>query len=153
SLARRTGLSQEVLHELTQAKVSLVSEPTPTPQVAQPGELPAPETDQNPAPRRQHQGPAPLRPRQAPVRSLVSLTPARLAATLLLEQPQLLQQVEDPSLPDADGDPQLALLHKLVDFLQQRPQATFLSIVGHWGGKYGVASQQELVSMVANQFV
>ena len=163
SLAKRTGLSQDVLQELTQARVSLVSESPPTAQTPPRADVQAVNGEKEPqSPEWSHspavnaQGPlgAPRRPlQQTPTKRSVSLTPARMAATLLLEQPQLLQQVEDASLPEAADDAQMILLHKLVDFLQQRPQATFNSIIGHWGGKYGVASQQELVSLVANQFL
>lgn len=163
SLAKRTGLSQDVLQELMHAKASLLTEQQTAPATRPAPADHAPEEPCVPADEAPHYEPheppaghkadnsrpaLTLRPKGA-----VNLTPARMALTLLLDKPQLLQELDDISLPAADGDPQLDLLHKLVEFLQARPQSSFNAIVGHWGGKYGVASQQELVALVANQFL
>ncbi len=176
SLARRTGLDRNLLQELMQAKASLVADtPAPTAPATQPAppdsgtsnsaEQPPPLTDIHPyhaepltEDERFAQEPvtgSTKRPaiKPLPVKRNVNLTPARMATILLLDQPQLLQQLEDPSLPDAGDDPELQLLHRLVTFLHNRPQASFNAIIGHWGGKYGVEAQQELVALVANQFL
>ncbi len=166
SLAKRTGLSLDLLQELMHAKASLVPEAqTPTVEAAPNGMPEPPPLEQAYSPSSEppddHGYPgeayadtvsrAPAR--ITPIKRAVNLTPARMATILLLDQPGLLQQLEDPSLPDAGDDPQLDLLHRLVTFLKDRPQTTFNAIIGHWGGKYGVGAQQELVALVANQFL
>jgi DNA primase len=164
SLAKRTGLSLDVINELTQSSATLVSDDSQTPSPthvqgdapptgrqshAQAHAQPQPARDRTPA-----MPAAPARLVQAPPpKRAVTLSPARMAATLLLEQPQLLHELEDASLPDTENDAELTLLRELVNFLNSRPQASFNSIVGYWGGKYGIESQQSLVQLVANQFL
>jgi DNA primase len=164
SLAKRTGLSLDLLQDLMHARVSLVPELQP-PSVETPDGMPEPPPLEQafvpPEDLAGHERYAEpyadthSRPpvRTAPVKRAVNLTPARMATILLLDQPKLLQELDNTSLPDAGDDPQLALLHRLVTFLKDRPQATFNAIIGHWGGKYGVGAQQELVALVANQFL
>lgn len=165
SLAKRTGLSQDILQELMHAKASLVTEPQPTPKETTSGMPEPPPLEHAWIPQTSTAGderfaeeiytntatrPAVVAP---VVKRAVNLTPARMATLLLLDQPQLLQELDNITLPDAGDDPQLALLHKLVTFLTNRPQSTFNAIIGHWGGKYGIGAQQELVALVANQFL
>lgn len=149
SLARRTGLGRELLQELMGGSASLTAASAPPdPVPAEKSEL-APPPEAQP-PRLEHAPPPFAAP---PARRAVNLSPARMAATLLLEQPALFLQLEDPSLPQPNGDPELELLRHLIDYLRDRPKATFHGIVGHWGGKYGVTQQQALVALVANQFL
>ena len=44
-------------------------------------------------------------------------------------------------------------LQRLISYLQGRPQASFHSILGYWGGQYGLDEQKELTALVASQFL
>lgn len=165
SLAQRTGLSMDVLQELMQAPAKSLAPPEPTRTNA--NRAPAPELPAEP----QREAPPPMvdlefesapqppqypSSKRAPARSptvrRVRLNPARLAASLLLENPELAHHHPELRLPDS-SDPDLECLRRLVSFLQSRPQASFHTILGYWGGQFGLEAQKELTELVANQFL
>lgn len=174
NLAKRTGLSSHALMELTREKVQLAAaEPSPEPpanapepppdyrgpaHTTAPVELSAPPAhDPDPAQYEAEYGAlfqGALDDQQLQEfkrRSSVSLNPARAATLLLLDNPQLLQQLENPELLtafDTDSD-ELQRLFNLVAYLQKRPNANFSTLLGFWGGAYGIDSQQQLAKMLA----
>lgn len=166
NLAQRTGLSLDVLQELMQAPVKSLAPPESTqPNIqqaasttppAQPRrEPPAPITDLEfesaPQQPTQHRTSTRL-PTRLPAVRRVRLNPARLATSLLLESPELAHHHPELRLPDST-DPDLECLRRLVSFLQSRPQASFHTILGYWGGQFGLEAQKELTELVANQFL
>ena len=78
--------------------------------------------------------------------------PARLATSLLLEDPALLQELEDSSLPETE-DADIQRLSQLIAYIQSAPQASFHTILGYWFGRYGQDAQQALAKLVANRFL
>lgn len=154
SLAQRTGLSMDVLQELMQAPVKPLAPPEPSSAPAVPIEAPTQPRQQHilQAPPQLEQGTSsrPSARRAAPRR--VRLNPARIAASLLLENPELAHRHPELRLPDS-ADPDLECLRRLVNFLQSRPQASFHTILGYWGGQFGLEAQKELTELVANQFL
>lgn len=148
ALARRTGLSLDVVNELIKEKPTFnrePREPEPTPTA----------TEHAPAPTKPMRPPAPPPAQAMPTlnASRTRLSPCRLAITLLLESPELLTEPLNTELPDNPGDPDLQQLKVLLNFLRERPQSSFHSILGYWGGHYGLAAQSYLTDLVANQFL
>ncbi len=88
----------------------------------------------------------------AGLRTKARLSPARIATALLLEQPVLIEQVADIELPELN-EPDAACLKQLAEYLKPRPQASFHTILGYWGGRYGLEAQKQLAQLVANQFL
>lgn len=168
-LAQRTGLSLDVLMELMDGPATLVDAPPQksleekTPARTQPKER---EKRARPDEREKQERASPSdhvptayssRP-PVPFRSdtigRTRLSPARLALSILLESPQLLQQhAVNCDLPDPNGNSDLAQLKTLISILRERPNAGFHSILGYWGGVYGMEAQKQLTSLVANQFL
>lgn len=142
-LARRTGLSTDTLYELIDAPASLEPPPpannnnhslTPSTESA-PVRTPEPEQFKLP---------------EAARRTL--FTPIRIATSLLLEQPELIASDIDFTLPDDPDSADLQQLRQLIALLQSRRATSFHSILGYWGGQYGMEAQRQLTELVANQF-
>lgn len=148
ALARRTGLSLDVVNELIKEKPSFNREPPVLASGSEPAEPMPIRTEPARAP-----APPPAQRMPALSTSRTRLTPCRLAITLLLESPELLNEPLDTELPDNPVDPDLQQLKVLLNFLRERPQSSFHSILGYWGGHYGLAAQSYLTGLVANQFL
>ncbi|TVZ37693.1 DNA primase [Alteromonadaceae bacterium 2753L.S.0a.02] len=169
NLAKRTGLSSAALMELTREKSQLANLHTaPTPPEP---EEPAPEN----LPPAQHREPPSQQPSVAQLfeyeqtgsqfqggalpdeqtiqafrkRTSVTLNPVKAATLLLLDNPQLLQRVEQRLELQHSDDVELLRLLNLIDYLNKRPDASFSTLLGFWGGAYGIDSQQELAKMLA----
>lgn len=160
ALAKRTGLSLDILQELVGEPATLVETPNTNP--------PPADTEQPPTHTTEHHQPisggfrqdAPIRHPVAPEQrhtppniGRMRINPARLATTILLESPNLLSAELDIELPESSGDADLDQLRHLMAFLRNRPQTSFHSILGHWAGQYGMESQRRLTQLVANQFL
>jgi len=142
-LAQRTGLSLDVLLELIHEPATL-SEPKPA----------APEPMEAPV----RQPPPPISNRYAapaPQSNRTKLSPARLALSLLLEHPELLHHPEiNSELPgESDANGELTQLKTLIQLLRNRPNANFHSILGYWGGIYGMEAQKQLTGLMAHQLL
>ena len=138
NLARRTGLNLEILAEFTQIPEALSTLNRPDS-----------ETTPSAAPKRTHERQA-IHVRKPD--SKVTATPARKAMTLLLDNPETLQQLEQGlnlGRDDTRDIDELNLLD-LCDYLRKRPHANFNNIVGYWGGSKGVEAQEALAKLVAN---
>lgn len=152
ALAKRTGLSADVLQELIKEKPSF--NPPATPESSQ-AQQPAYYDEPAGAPAKVYSPPPPV-PVFVPAshtNSRTRLNPRKLATSLLLENPELLTADLNTELPDASDDADLNQLKILLEFLKDRPQSTFHSILGYWGGQYGLEAQKYLTSLVANQFL
>jgi DNA primase len=159
-LAQRTGLSLDVLMELIHEPVSLVeaplqnpslsNDPAPAIQVERAASRPLVEAPYIQAPR-QSQSTTPVRDNSGRIK----LSPARLALTLLLENPEFLHKNEiNCSLPEnTSTNSELTQLKTLINLLRDRPNASFHSILGYWGGVYGMEAQKQLTNLVANHFL
>ena len=167
NLAKRTGLSLEVLSEFTKVPDSLAEKATETPvQKAEDDHAPAYATDEPAAAFFESENPAPVQTqlRTAPVfqeavaankasqrsGTRQSLPPARRALILLLDQPALLQECEivldEHTCTENDID--TTNLRDLIDYLRKRPDATFNNIIGYWGGAKGIEAQQALAQLI-----
>lgn len=161
ALARRTGLSLDVLQELIHEPANLTAPPSPTPATHHAQQRNSDATATEPPPGAIEAPAPPAATRYTPpppARNLfqsgrVRLTQAKLATTILLENPELLTDTLNTELPDAPEDPDLNQLKQLLSFLRERPNTSFHSILGHWAGQYGVEAQKSLASLVANQFL
>lgn len=151
NLAKRTGLTRQVLNELQQEKVNIV-EPTPAPEAKVP-------TENRPHPMVAEPAPTAVPAHyDLPLHSLkpkafspsVDKNPAKIATILLLENPSLLEKLED--IPDLtqDANPDSARLGEIINYLRKRPDSNFNSILGFWGGAKGIKHQQELALLMAN---
>ncbi len=149
NLAKRTGLSSETLKELTQEEISLV-----------PAAIPTLQTTENPDTTPHVQQDTPLEhttsskypPRKK--ESRVTLTPVIAATSLVLEHPELLDNINtQPFIEQVDKDDpsDLQQLAELLSYLKKRPSANFNNILGYWGGKFGIEQQQKLAQLVASQ--
>ncbi len=148
-LARRTGLAMATLQELVNAPAHL-EPPSPSTTEQTPPEVAA--GSARPPQDRPSAQPPRMAPRQTGQQIL--LNPARTATTLLLEEPGLINSPSiDFALPDPMDDPDLQRLARLIQFLQGRTQTTFHSILGYWGGQFGLEAQKELTALVASQFL
>lgn len=155
-LAQRTGLSLDVLMELIHEPATLVDTP---PQSATPTD-PQPLIKEERTPSRT--APAALiqapRPQQSttPIRDTpgrIRLSPARWALTILLENPELLHKV-DCNLPeDTSANSELTQLKTLIGLLHDRPNTSFHSLLGYWGGVYGMEAQKQLTSLMASHLL
>ncbi len=145
-LARRTGLAVATLQELVNEPAQL--EPS-TPLAADETASRLPSSDPPPQPPTQTARPAVRQTGQQ-----ILLNPARTATTLLLEEPGLITSATiDFELPEHVDDPDLQRLVRLIQFLRERGQTTFHSILGYWGGQFGLEAQKELTALVASQFL
>lgn len=158
NLAKRTGLSSAALMELTHEKPQLPDAAPALPAVVDVEPPPVDVPEHSAATIYEHlegtrfQG-APLPDEQEKQafrkRTNVALNPVKAATLLLLDNPQLIQQVVLRPDADAAGNEELLRLQNLIDYLQNRPNATFSTLLGFWGGAYGIDSQQELARMLA----
>jgi DNA primase len=167
-LSRRTGLSQDILHELISEPVARLAPDMPSPETAPyqstisyqsprlSGQLNSAENyipvfgmdDQGSSP---HLGAAPLRPGVNSKRSFgIDINPIRLATALLLEHPKLAHQIDESDLPDS---PENLQLQQLLGYLKQRESPSIASIIGYWSGRFGLDAQKQLVALVANQLL
>lgn len=178
NLAKRTGLSLDLLLELTKEKVSLVAEPAkpeanqqPQPEPELPAHLGAniggnisantpPHIDESYAhipplePDYVARTAQTSAPKPAPVkRSSITLNPVRLCTILLLEYPKLVATLNNIPARAETEDEELTRLFDLIEYIQQRPNCSFNSILGYWGGRYGIEQQQALADLVANQLM
>jgi DNA primase len=166
-LAQRTGLSLDVLMELIHEPATLVETPSPTEYRLQVSNVhmeassthikaerlpPRPPETPRAAPPRQTQSSLPPR---AISTGRIMLSPARLALTILLENPEFLHREDvNCDLPeDITANSELTQLKTLIHLLRDRPSASFHSILGYWGGVYGMEAQNQLTSLVANHFL
>ena len=160
-LAQRTGLSLDVLMELIHEPATLVETPPPNE-----NRQPNPKTDKKdikaerlpPQPPEVPQAePSRPTPTSQPPRDSsgrIKLSTARLALTILLENPEFLHHHEiNCDLPEDSSNSEFTQLKTLINLLRDRPNASFHSILGYWGGVYGMAAQKQLTSLVANHFL
>lgn len=93
----------------------------------------------------------------APARSqrhrATNISRAKRATTLLLELPNLIKEVTQLPNKKATDDTDLRRLYHLIDHLKQRENATYSSILGFWGGKYGIDEQQKLANLISEELV
>jgi len=82
-----------------------------------------------------------------------SISRAKRATTLLLEFPNLIKDVAQLPTQKATDDTDLRRLYHLIDHLKQRENATYSSILGFWGGKYGIDEQQKLANLISEELV
>ncbi|MFL0804350.1 MAG: DNA primase [Agarilytica sp.] len=168
NLAKRTGLSRDILNELKQEAASL-PEPSPKP-VTVPAAAPIPTPDSTPEPEPMYEAHAqysemdipepptdypeapPFQPQLTPHRRpAVELTPAKLATVLLLEEPALLTKLDDIPTLDGERDPDVQCLNDIIHYLKKRPNSNFNNILGFWGGAKGIDEQRQLATLMANQ--
>lgn len=173
NLAKRTGLSKEVLAEFIQPPEDIAPEVVREIDYEDNGEAPPASgdmaenyladaydidsTDASEAVPRQsqlktaaifHENAAQLS-NTAP-QTKQELPPAKRALILLLDQPQLLIDCETALNSDnATKNEDIQNLIDLVEYLKQRPDATFTNIIGFWGGTKGIDAQQKLASLIA----
>jgi len=174
NLAKRTGLSPEVLRELQHEAIALPEEaiqPKQThhetpPQVTDEAEVIPPNDTAPPAADIDYeyfepdtQGyedypAAPDQPVEKPRRqSSLNLSPAKTATILLLEDPKLLETIDDVPEFEDDESGDLTRLNEIIAYLRKRPNSNFNNILGFWGGAKGVEQQQALAKLVANQLL
>lgn len=171
-LAKRTGLSQDILQEL-------ISEPAPrlAPEPIKPATMHqsapsapqhveqyggAPYIDDNAPPLddypfggepeftshfpEQHS----LRAEPRKKRTEFAMTPTRLATALLFNKPELARHIGEPELP---GGEENSRLEQLINYLKQRENPSVGSIIGYWLGCFGTDSREELTGLIANQLL
>ncbi|MFL0810517.1 MAG: DNA primase [Agarilytica sp.] len=173
NLAKRTGLSREVLNELQQEKIELVAasqaKPSPEQRSAEKQEplnasaehepltndAPQYQAPQHvpdaPLPEYRDTPPASVREKTPERKSNVALTPAKLATILILEDPALLSKLEHTPELEQIADPDIQCLHEIMRYLKQRPNSNFNNILGYWGGTKGIEAQKSLANLMANQ--
>ena len=142
-LAKRTGLSRDVLLELTQPteQEHAFSEQEPQQKKAEPTKPRAPEPQQ---PRLK---PTPNKSKKT------RITPARNAVAILLDTPEILQNINDLSLPDELDGNDVAQLRRLIQFVQERPHCKLAHIAGYWIGHYGAEAQKQLLELAATELL
>ena len=146
-LAKRTGLGLDVLRELVDEPIAVVADDEHTNDEVEPPPVFAPLPSL--APLTQHRPAAAFYFSPA---SKTTLSPIKTATAILLEFPQLAAELEGWESPAID-DVELKRFNQLLAYLQSRPQASFHSILGYWGGRYGMEEQKQLAALVANQFL
>lgn len=146
-LAQRTGLGLDVLMELIHEPVSLTDAKPVTPEPQ-----PSPARRPLPSPILTSR---PVAAMQSTNAGRTRLSPARLALSLLLENPALLHHPQvNGDLPEGSNpNSDLAQLKTLIGLLRDRPNANFHSILGYWGGVYGMEAQRQLTGLMAHQFL
>ncbi len=164
NLAKRTGLSLEVLSEFTKAPETLAPSTEPeTPRYTE--EVPPPISEyEAPPPDSEYFEPVQTQLQTAPVfqtnneqtsrkgkDTRQSLPPAKRALILLLDQPQLLEKCQSHlELGDTlKNDLDTKNLSDLIHYLKKRPEASFNNIMGFWGGSKGVEAQKALANLIA----
>ncbi len=180
-LAKRTGLSREVLTELQQDDASIAAldnqtTPKNTPAKPKPQEPHHAPQDQHPdqANTEAHQEyfhpnegnsveaneppeyfndiPPDAENTSAPTKtSKLELPAVKVATTLLLEHPELLKSIDTDLDFVQENKPETQRLADIIAYLKKRPDSNFNSILGFWGGAKGIDEQQALAEMMANQ--
>jgi DNA primase len=154
-LSRRTGLSLDVLRELITLPRQSVAGDEPSPAPKPHDERPSSRTaDDSPTTTPIHP-PAPAQ-RQLTARrepratgaALVSLADRALA--LLLDNPHLAKDLAPNALPASSA---LEPLSQLIAYLKQRETASFASILGYWGARFGTEAQRQLAEVLAKQLL
>ncbi len=146
NLAKRTGLDQQTLIELTQEKIELaIEEPAP--------EEPPRQGLASPPPP-EFAGENPQQPELAPQKrfSAVRLNPVQAATLLLLDNIELAREVKVELERHDNADSDTQRLYTLLDYIEKRPNSKFHNILGYWGGTFGFEAQQELANLIANSF-
>ena len=178
NLAKRTGLSTELLRELRSEPIEIGQEPdikshgiVATPQIpppnipplnnppvqTQPADLDSPPYFDEDIPPADHYlqeeatEEAVAEPRYHIPQSNVQLSPARLATILLVDAPGLVDQISIPDDFNANGNQEIERLLRLIEHLKKRPDSSFNKIMGYWAGAYGLSEQQDLAKLAANQ--
>lgn len=143
NLARRTGLTREVLNEIQKEKVELlvVEEKNKEDKIAAPPHINS--DTANRTPRQQNERRTPF----------ISLTPAKIATILLLEHPHLIERLENLPAPNTSDDQDNRRLAEIIAYLRKRPNSNFSNILGFWGGAKGLEQQHELANLMANQLL
>ncbi len=156
-LAKRTGLSMAVLRELVELPKVDVPEPVSSQPIFDEQQY-----NPEPPPAEAFDGAQLSLPKVPPVSAshghkALAMSPVKLATALLLECPSVVNAATDWSpivVPESsDMAAELQQLVALMAFLKGRPDASFHSILGYWGGRYGLQAQQQLTALVANQFL
>jgi DNA primase len=62
-------------------------------------------------------------------------SPVRQAIALLLHQPELVQTIDMPAIPEPDAIPGVTLLLELLDLLRRQPGLKAGAILEHWRGR------------------
>lgn len=141
-LANRTGLSLDTLQELIHEPIMpLVQEPSTA----------APSEERQPV--KAHSPPVTRAVTPSSKSQRIKLSPARMATILLLEHPELATTSIDFSWPTQQQDADDRRLADLLELIKQHQLQSFHSILGFWGGHFGVDSQKELTAMVVDQFL
>lgn len=146
NLAKRTGLDRATLLELTREKIALILDPSTNTASAS-----TPQTNRSGTKADQELSESFRAPIKKP--SAVHLNPVRAATILLLDNLGLAGRLPIKLERSDSDDTELTRLYALLDYLEKRPNSSFHSIIGYWGGIYGVESQQDLAALVANQFM
>ncbi len=146
SLARRTGLSKEQLEDIQAENLpeTIVEEYEPqevTPYLGEFEDIPPELEDLSPKPTSSQFN----RP------SSITLNPVRTATILLVENPQLLQELVLEQEIKIEGDEELERLNEIMTYLKRRPSSNFNNIMGFWAGSRGIEAQHKLAELVANQ--
>ncbi|SMF52819.1 DNA primase [Alteromonadaceae bacterium Bs31] len=161
NLAKRTGLSSAAIMALVNEQSPLENprehavQPEATPEEQPPPDYPS-QPPENSSIEEEYgalfQGePAPDKVEEFQRRTNVRLNPVIAATLLLLDSPQLLKTVPAELMlrTQATQEPDLLRLFNLIEYLQKKPQASFSTLLGFWGGAYGIESQQQLAKMLA----
>jgi len=146
NLARRTGLTREILNELQHETPPQEIEFKPQTNVARDPEPPATlQTNTSRLPLQRNRSQAKTSP--------VKHSPTKTATILLLEYPELLRKLDNVPDLSGDDDPDNRRLHDIIDYVRKRPDSNFNNILGYWGGSKGVGEQQALASLMADQLM
>ncbi len=140
-LANHTGLSLETLQELIHEPLTALAPTEAAPEQQAPAKLITT-----------------LQPRTAalasrPINARIKLNPARMATILLLEYPELLDTPINSHWEIHPLDADDLRLIQLIELIKSHQLRSFHSIIGFWGGLYGVDSQKELTALVVDQFL
>ncbi len=163
NLANRTGLSGAAIMELTKEQSPLEnirepateSSPEPVPEppdyTSNTADTPPTQDAETEYGARFQGDPGPVSFEEFQRRTNVRLNPVVAATLLLLDSPQLLKAIPSQSMlqTQATQDPELLRLYNLTEYLQKKPEASFSTLLGFWGGAYGIDSQQQLAKLLA----
>jgi DNA primase len=92
--------------------------------------------------------PAPRRPTVRPGQRNRVQGPVRVALRLLLHNPRLALEIDDPQRFAAVADPDLPLLLQLVEYLRINPEASLGALIGYW---YGSPEGELLTRLAAEE--
>ncbi|PCK07084.1 MAG: DNA primase [Alteromonadaceae bacterium] len=83
----------------------------------------------------------------------ITLPPVIKSTVLLLDHPQLIQELDIPEIQREPDNPELERLLDIIEYFKKRPNNGFNSILGFWGGAKGIEAQQQLAKLVAKPFL